>query len=315
MSYYKNIFLGMTRSFGLTYINDYREKDSRYGGNSPWNNTKQLGFYYELIKPFRLGRRLTFKPSLKVTETFKTIENLSDENSSNKLSDTFITSFKSSLNLRFRVATYMDWNLHYFMVTQKKLDPIINLVTFSNNMYFGDKIQVKNWVSYNSKTNNESFEKYKNRFTPVNTEVMWIPGCYITAYIQQSQLLNPIKFKSCKVDLIVRPTEKIHFSFGSFYQNCDDLNMPYTDNHKIKNILGVWWWITPKWELYYNVKTTSCVNLSHRKIDEYEFKLFRNLHCYILGIIWKLKNGESDVYFKFDIKTNMPLSKIKEISD
>jgi LPS-assembly protein len=311
VSYYKNTFLDVTRSFALTYVNDYKQKHNSQRDFS-WNNTNKLDMYYEFRKPFRLGERLTLKPSFKVMETFKIIESLSDGNNHSRLYKSFITSFKSSLNLRFRIANFMDWNLYYLIESSKKLDPIASLFTFSNNVYFGDKIQIKNWISCNFKVNGEISEKFKNKFTPLNTEITWFPRRYVTVYVQQSQFLNPFKLKSCKVDLTIGPAEKVYFNFGSFYQGYNNLNMPYSEKHKIKNVLGVGLWITPKWEFYYNVKTTSSIKLSYGKIDEHEFKLFRDLHCYILGIIWKLKNEKNDIYLKFDMKTNMPLSKKKK---
>jgi LPS-assembly protein len=311
VSYYKNTLLDVTRSFALTYTNDYEKKYDNHRDFS-WNNANKLGLYYELRKPFRLGKRFTFKPSLKIMETFKVIESLPWENSHSRLYKSFTTSFKSSLNLRFRLTSFMDWNLYYLMESSKKLDPITSLVTFSNNVYFGDKIQIKNWISYNFRLNGEISEKFKNSFTPLNTEMTWFPGRYVIVYVQQSLFLNSFKFKSCKVDLTIGPAEKVYFNFGSFYQGYDNLNMPYIEKHKIKSILGVGLWITPKWEFYYNVRTTSSIKLSYRKIDEHEFNLFRDLHCYILGIIWKLKNGENNIYLKFDMKTNMPFSRRKE---
>jgi LPS-assembly protein len=305
VSYYKNTFLDVTRSFALTYINDYKKKCDSHGDFS-WNIANKLGLYYELRRSFRLGEKFTFKPSLKVIESF------SGKNNHNRLYKSLITSFKSSLNLRFRPTNFMDWNLYYLIEGSKNLNPIANLVTFSNNVYFGDKFQIKNLVSCNFKVNGETSEKFKNRFIPLNTEMTWFPGRYVIVYAQQSQFLNPFKFKSWKVDLTVGPAEKVYFNFGSFYQGYDNLNMPYIEKHKIKNILGVGLWITPKWEFCYNVRTTSSVKLSYGKIDEHEFKLFRDLHCYILGIIWKFKNGKNDIYLKFDMKTNMPFSKRKE---
>ncbi len=39
-------------------------------------------------------------------------------------------------------------------------------------------------------------------------------------------------------------------------------------------------------------------------MPEQELKISRDLHCYVLGIVWKKSNNKEGIFLKFSAKTN-----------
>ncbi|MDR3256943.1 MAG: hypothetical protein LBT18_04800 [Endomicrobium sp.] len=316
-SYSKNIFFGITHNFVFTYSDDYK----KYSQDKFYKNTSQ--FDYNLQRRFRLGRKFTLKPALTLTENWQ------DKDNAGKADSSFVTRCTSSLNSRFMVTSWMNWNVNYSLKLRSKANCLsiedsakdygyeTNQTTFASNMYVGDRTQITNRFLYScKKERSEKSENNKKRWSPFYTEITWSPKYYITVYIQQSQLLDPFRFNSCQIDLrIGEPRSKIYFNFGAFYQRYNDTKMSYK-NDEINNVFGFGMWITPKWRFDYDIKTMISRDLSHSRMNEHEFKLYRDLHCYNLGMIWKIRNpNESEVYFKFDMKTNMPFDRKKENID
>ena len=186
----------------------------------------------------------------------------------------------------------------------------LNKVTLSNTMYFGEKITLENAITYN-------MHRYKSEpeplWLPIITELMWTPSHFITVYAEESQCIKPCQVNAFKLDLKVGELEKAYVNFTSIYQNysSDDTNENNEIRNEIKNVFGFGVWLTPKWRLDYHMRTTSPVNFFNVRMNDHEFRLYRDLHCWNFGIRWRVTNSanpDREISLKFGLKTNMPLS-------
>ncbi|MDR3253811.1 MAG: hypothetical protein LBT07_02465 [Endomicrobium sp.] len=269
----KNIFFGITHNFTFIYSRDYKQH--------AYINISYLN--YTLTKAFKLSRRFTLKPVFIITE------NWCDKDNSG-----FRTEYSGSLNSRYRATSWMDWNVNYSLTTNK--------VFFTNSMCIENKITARNTISYNLCRNEQDNLKI---WSPLVSEIVWTPKYYITAYITQSQFLNPFKCQSLKLDLKIGDIEKAYLKLGVFYQKDKDW--------RVDNILGLGLWLTPKWRFDYNIRINS--DYSKIMVNEQDMRLYRDGHCYNLGIRCRIIGKEHEEFFKFDIKTNMPFDKKKDSKD
>jgi hypothetical protein len=75
------------------------------------------------------------------------------------------------------------------------------------------------------------------------------------------------------------------FTLGKFYKNNN--NETIFNTKLLSNLVNLKVNLSHKWKLSYSLKTfTIC---SHNQTER-QLKLFRNIHCYRLGLIWKKKN-------------------------
>jgi LPS-assembly protein len=324
-SYSRKIFLGIRHDFYFMYQNVYRQY-LEYNifenfNNSLYKNDSRL--YYKLMRDFKFGNQFTLIPAIKIeAKQFS-----KDDISGQKQNGGFIINYIGSLNARFRVTDWMDWNVNYHLNTRTKMKSFDietskndygiekNSLSFNNNMYFGESITVQNFFAYSLKQYRYPEENIDNKCLPFATEIMCTFNPDITLFLKQEQFINPFKFNSIKLDLTIGKLEKAYLNFGTFYQRYDK-HLKLHRSREVDNILGVGIWLTPKWKLNCNIKTTiSFDSISNNRINEYEFRIFRDLHCYNFSITWQKradkKSGE--FFFKFNAKTNASSDKKKAI--
>ncbi|MCA6072458.1 MAG: hypothetical protein LE178_02835 [Endomicrobium sp.] len=278
-----------------------------------YRRTVKLG--YVLTKNYILRKGLTLNPTLVVTE------NWYDWDKNHKNKEKFFTQYYGASNLRFRATNWMYWNVNYAYQRRTKPNCLLNIdypaddygiesndVTLRNIMYLGENITVENKIKYNML---RSRSKPNPQYLPLTTELTWIPKDFITVIAKESQLMRPFKLGSFLLDLKVGELKKAFVNFITIYQNYDDDTGKTYKNDEIKNVFGFGVWLTPKWRLDYNIRTTLPVNFSGMRLNDHEIRLYRDSHCWHLGIAWKIINSakpDQDISFKFGLKTNMPFS-------
>ncbi|MCA6085679.1 hypothetical protein [Candidatus Endomicrobiellum agilis] len=301
-SYSRKIFLGVIHNFYFMHQNVYRTLSKN---KEPFCKNDSF-FYYKLMRDFKFGNQFTLVPALKIT-----VQHFNKDDFGEEKYGGFFIKYTYSSNARFRVTDWMDWNVNYAITNAitktkslgtKTLRNKKNSLSFNNNMYFGESVAVQNFFAYNL-----------NKYLPLPfvTEIMWTLNSDMTVFIRQEQFirqkqfLDTFKFNSLKLDLIIGNLEKVYLNFGTFYQRYDKFLNLYR-NREIDNILGVGIWLTPKWKLDFNVKTTIPFDsISNSKINEYEFRLYRDLHCYNFSITWKKQaDKESEFSLKLNAKTS-----------
>ncbi|MDR2426256.1 MAG: hypothetical protein LBD46_03635 [Endomicrobium sp.] len=314
--YPKKILWDLVNNFTFNYANMYK----RYTAVDPfYKNT--VDATYTVARDFKFGRKFTLKPSLGITENWYDKDDYGNEDNS------FNTRYFATLNSRLRVTRWMDWNLAYNVRIRSarnsfKIDDDsnehndygieTNSLSFTNYMYIGNRTTVRNFTSYN-------FVDYKTvqpvRWSPLTTEIIYTPKHYMTVYLKQTQSISPFLFKSAQLDITLGEIEKVYFNLGVFYQYYDEkLNpsMAYR-NQEIDNIIGFGLWLNPKWRLDYNIRITSRIDKIYSRMNEHEFKIYRDMHCYNFGLTWKIRGIYHEVFFKFDLKTNMPFSRTSDV--
>ncbi|MCA6071578.1 MAG: hypothetical protein LE168_04300 [Endomicrobium sp.] len=300
------------------YEHHYAEHDPKTKNAEHASKTKNHFFRntilleHTLVKNYRLCKNLTLKPTFRVTENFYDIDKKG--NRKNDFADLF-TQYHGRLDLRFRAASWMDWNAGYVCRIRTEPNHLLDIdkhaedygveyngVPLGNTMYLGEKITVENQIAYNMLRNRQPSKQYP-QWLPLITELTWTPKHFVTVIARETQLIKPCKFGSFLLDLTVGEPKKAYVNFTSIYQN-------YGDN-VIKNVFGFGVWLTPKWRLDYNIRTTLPVNFSDMRMNDQEIRLYRDGHCWHLGIGWKIIKSakpDSNIFFKFELKTNMPFS-------
>jgi LPS-assembly protein len=314
-SYSRNIFMGIIHKFYFRYQNVYVQYQNRQSyyfddyknyDNSFYKSDRYLN--YKLMRTFKFWNPLTLVPALKLE-----LAPISTDDFRKTGLDGLFTRYSGSLNIRFRVNDWMDWNSNYSLKAISKKNSLYvetsrndygigkNSISFNNNMYFGKQTMVQNSFSYNLQQYRSNDIK-NNRWSPFITEVICILN-NSTLSAKQVQVLNPFRFGSLNLDLTIGQLDKVYLNFGTFYQRYNRFGV--CKNREINNTLGFGLYLTPKWKIDCNTKATlSFDSLSQNKISEQELKISRDLHCYTLDIVWKkgIKNG--GVFFNFSTKTN-----------
>jgi len=326
ISYSRNIFMGIIHKFYFRYQNVYRQYQNKqsyyFDDNESYFNSfcKSSGYLnYKLMRTFKFWNPLTLVPALKLelapssTDDFREIG----------LSELFAR-YSGSLNIRFRVNDWMDWNANYSLKAITKKNSLYvetsrndygigkNSVSFNNDMHFGKQTTVQNSFSYDLRQyrSNDINDIKNSRWSPFITEVAYILNNCTTIFAKQVQVLNPFRFGSLNLDLTIGQWDKTYLNFDVFYQRYNKFGL--YKSREINNTLGFGVCLTPKWRVDYNIKTTiSFDSLSQNKIAGQELKISRDLHCYTLGIVWKkdIKNG--GVFFNFSPKTKKPIKEGK----
>jgi LPS-assembly protein len=319
-SYSRNIFMGIMHKFHFRYQNvygQYQYKQDHYSDDyETYDNFfhKRDSFItisylnYKLMKTFKFEDSFTVVPALKIELAPSSIGNFREK----KLDG--LLRYSGSLNTRFRVKDWMDWSVNYSLKAITKKNSLCmetssndygiekNSISFNNNMYFGKQTMFQNSFSYNLQQYRLNDTK-NNRLSPFVTEVTSILNNYITVFARQEQLLDPFRFASLNLDLTIGKLDKAYLNFDVFYQKYNKFEI--CKNQEINNTLGFGLCLTPKWRIDYDIKSTILLDsLSYDRIPEQELKISRDLHCYVLGIVWKKSNNKEGIFLKFSAKTN-----------
>lgn len=317
-SYFRNIFMGIIHKFHLSYQNvygQYRYKQSYYSDDyeTAYDNSDSFTIMsylnYKLMRTFKFGNPFTLVPALKIELSPPSIGNSREKKTAGLLR------YSGSLNTRFRVKDWMDWNVNYSLkaITEKNSlcmetssnDYGIekNSISFNNNMYFGKQTMIQNSFSYNLLQQHRLNDAKSNRLSPFITEACSILNSYITVFARQEQLLDPFKFGSLNLDLTIGKLDKAYLNFDTFYQRYNKFEP--CKNQEINNTLGFGLCLTPKWRIDYNIKAIIPLDsLSCGRIAGQKLKICRDLHCYTLGIVWEKTDNNEGIFFKFSAKTN-----------
>jgi LPS-assembly protein len=302
--YAKNLSIGVVQKPYLQYSHDYtkaKESNSYF-----YKNTILLK--YALTKNFKFGRKLVLKPNLEA------IGNWYDRDNSGSFKNARFIQYGGYVNARFRATSWMDCNIIYLYRANSWHDGSrieSSCFKLNNYMYIDDKITVRNVFEYSLLPNNSLSgitNQCKRPF--IITELMWTPKYFINVYAEEVQLMNPCKFNSLKFYAKLGYPQKVYIKFGAFYQNCSEAK-----NRKISNVLRFIVWLTPKWRFDYNVKATIPVDLSYMSVNNQEFRLYRDLHCYNFFITWrKTKYDSGNIFLKLSLKRNMPFKDANNLS-
>ncbi|MDR1122869.1 MAG: hypothetical protein LBL02_02460 [Endomicrobium sp.] len=306
--YYQRKFnWGIVHKPSFEYSNTYKKYDSTT--DAFYKSTAM--FSYNLIKSFRMVRRFILTPGLDV------FENWYDRSDKNELKNVFFTCYGGTFNTRFIATSWMDWNARYIVRVRTKANFLdidtdlqnygieINNIKFSNYMYSGDRITVSNFITYNLM---HGRKKTPKKWGALTSDLIWMPKYYITVYAQEAQWLeSPFKFNFL-LDIRVGDLTTSYFNLGLFYQRYDNSKEVHKNN-RVDSIIGFGLWLNPKWRFDYSIRNTIAVNTIHSRLNKHELKIYRDCHCYNLGIIYRKGSNDWGCGLRFDMKTNMPFTK------
>jgi LPS-assembly protein len=309
--YQRTLGLGIMHKPYFEYGNFYRKYNSKI--DPFYKNMAQ--FRYNINKNFKVGRRFSLTPGLEISN------NWYDKDDNNQLKNACLTHYGGTFNTRFRVLSWMDWNAKYTARAITKPNSLgidtslrnygieLNNVSLRNDMLIGERITVENRITYNLTHDRNSTPV---RWSPLYTDLNWFPKYNVNVLFQQSQLIDPqFKFNSLNATIGIKEySTNTFFNLGMFYQHYTNPSQAYM-NKRIRNTIGFGLWLTPKWRFDYNIRNIIAFdNITYSRLNDHELKIYRDSHCYKIGIIYtKRLNIEDKIEFKYDLKTNMPFSK------
>jgi len=304
---------GAISNFTFNFENQYNYEYEYNGENYNYNYVTSNADY-NITKDYKISKRLTLKPTLGLNETFQDSINPEDN------SDNFVTRYYGSLNARYRLAWWMDWNLSYESKIRSDANSLSidgdaddkgfekNALIFNNYMYLSSNFIVRNYTGYDFRDveNIDYIDWY-----PLITEITYAPSSKFTVYIKQQQDLNPFRFNSLQLDTKIGQLERVYLNFSAFY---------YEYRPEEADIVGgIGFWLNSKWRLDYLIRTTCKFRNFYLSGHDQEFKLYRDMHCFNFGTSFRLRESYYELYFKFEMKANVPtLSKkdgTKEIEE
>jgi len=259
---------------------------------------------YNITKDYRLTKRLTLKPTLGINETFYDSVDVTDDDKN------LTTRYYGSLNARYRLTWWMDWNLSYENKLRSEINSLAidtneydkgvekNAIMFNNYIYTNSNLIIRNITGYDLRNLNEPELTGHIDWYPFITELTYVPSSKITLYLKQTQNLHPFEFSSLQFDSMFGQLEKFYFKMSAFYYQTrpDELDL----------VSGIGFWLNSKWRLDYLMRITSKYKTMEWKGKDHEFKLYRDLHCFNLGTSFRLRETYYELYFKFEMKTNVP---------
>ena len=133
---------------------------------------------------------------------------------------------------------------------------------------------------------------------PFITELTYVPSSKLTLYIKQTQDLHPFEFKSIQFDSMFGKQEQCYFKMSAFYYQ--------TNPDEIDLVSGIGFWLNSKWRFDYLMRIKSKYKSMEWKGKDHEFKLYRDLHCFNLGVSFRLRDTYYETFLKFDMKANVP---------
>jgi len=297
--YPKNTF-GAVSNFSFNFENQYNY-EYEYNDNYYDYHYITSSADYSLTKDYKISKRFTLKPTLGINESFRDSINPED----NK--DSVISRYYGSLNARYRLAWWMDWNLSYDSKIRSASNSLSidsdsddngfekNALVFNNYMYLSSNFIVRNYTGYDFRDveNTDYIDWY-----PFITELTYAPNSKFTAYLKQQQDLNPFRFNSLQLDTKIGQLEKFYVNFSAFYYEYRP--------EEVDLVAGIGFWLNSKWRLDYLIRTTCRFTDIYWTGRDQEFKLYRDMHCFNFGTSFRLREDRYEFYFKFEMKANVP---------
>lgn len=315
------------KTFGL-YSNLTANVENRYNYEYTYNDKTYDYHYvtanvdYNLTNDYKINKNLTIKPTVGIREDYYSNRNPEDD------AYKFVTRYYSSLNTRYRLTYWMDWNLAYniklrtsensLALDNKKIeikttdDRTItytdngietNNVMFNNYMYFSSNIIVRNITGYDFRKLNNKELGYVDWY-PFITEITYTPTSKFTLYLKQQQGLDPFEFNSVQLDTTIGQLEHFYINFGTYYYS--------TSSDIISFVAGIGFWLNAKWRFDYVIRNKYSIEDHGFYGHDQEFRLYRDLHCFNLGASFRLREDYYELYFKFEMKANVPTYKKKD---
>lgn len=316
-SLYPTKTLGAISNFTFSFENktnyDYTYYDTETSSTTCDYRRISANADYSITKDYRITKKMTLKPTLGVNEVFYDSINPEDDKKN------FTTRYYGSLNARYRLTWWMDWNLSYegklrsdintLAVDSSYIDKGIekNAVLFNNYIYTNSNLIIRNTTGYDLRDrqylremNDIGVISWQDWY-PFATELTYVPSSKMTLYLKQTQNLHPFKFDSLQFDSMFGQLERFYFKFSAFYYQ--------TRPDEVDLVSGIGFWLNSKWRFDYTIRITcdytNNTDLNWKKKD-HEFKLYRDLHCFNLGGCFRVREDYYDLYFKFEMKSNVP---------
>jgi hypothetical protein len=267
-------------------------------------------FSQKIEKSLPVGKNITLTPSLGAGGDFEDKNDLGLEQHSAYLN------YSGGLNARLRLSRQMNWNFNYSAsaITDNNSTEIDTNrddygltkggVEFTNYYYLNTFAVLRNVISYDLRNFRTTGHV---RLSPLENELTLTPINNLAIYIRQLQAFEPdTKFQGLQSEIIIGQAGGTHLKVGVFYQ--------YYRPNEIDNSFGFSFWASPKWRIDYDMKTTSDFNNQHFGINEHQFYIYRDLHCYNLGFTWRVRRDLYQGYthetlFTFNLKLNKPVSR------
>jgi|GEM_PF-3140538 len=256
-----------------------------------------------IYKDLKINRKLTLTPKLGITQNWQ------DATSKINAEDIFVTRYYTSENLRYRLASWVDWNLaHTFKLRSMQNSTAIdesandfgiesNQISYINTMYPARRLTLRNSTSFDARTFRQSqYYTWTDRFSPIVNELTWFPSSFCNVYFREETTVAPLDVKLLQGLFNIGDTSVKYANLGLFYQNA------YPDQLGINFGFGTW--LGPKWKLDYSARAYSYNYLGNISLNDQEIKLYRDLHCWDMRFTYKKHISSEEYLVYLDLKVS-----------
>jgi hypothetical protein len=323
-SFYNKYTYDIYHKFDLSSKNFfYKERNDYIQKNLNLKNVTSLNYFIK--KNFPVNDKITLTATLQMTSRLSLIQyivgnqqetakhflfNLNSLlkynhcNQSFKTTSGLLPQCNGTLNCRSRFYDWWDCNIYYYYGNIYENSFRTHNVTVSNDIFILDNMHFRSAFIYNFyKTNiykmNSIIPNVNKNIPQFCTELVWTPHEDIDLYFNFAQSLYPVQCNYYNLYFTIKdPADIISCTIGTFYLR-NNYKSICQQQQLLNNFLGVDLSIIPKWKLNYSLKNFT---------NEFEqnCKLFRDIHCYRLGIVWKMKNKCHSFHLNFSMNMNIP---------
>lgn len=272
--------------------------------------SRGTGFYTKsgtldssIYRDYRIGRRTTATPQLGVSESW------ADHDSLGLLRHVFTTRYYNNLNIRYRLANWVDWDYGYNYLLRTRINDFspdteaddygeeTKRLFLTNSMYLTRKMTLRNSTGYDFRiTRTGVINDWREKLLPLVNELTWLPRYTATVYLREEQILYPAEMRSFQALAQFGDTAKSYVNLGTFYQSA------YPD--QLDFSIGFGFWPSSKWKIDINNKTTSYEYFGSFRTTYNEVKVYRDLHCWEASTTYRRIADVTEIYFQISLKAS-----------
>lgn len=294
---------------------------------SPYNSTLNMTFqnsyneagdFYEesAFTKVDIKRSYTFlRKKLSITPLLAVSENWDDP--LNVDSNSFITRYISSVNMRYYVSRSVTWDIGYNYTLRSKVNDFavdsdavdygqdLNQIYFQN-LYYHGRVNIKSSTSYNLVTNRgEVVDDWRQKFAPLVNELTWVPKRSLSLYVKETNnlyltYLDPIDstyLRSIQSILTVGQIDDQYVSLGAFYQADQPDNLGFNVSFGYRP--------NEKWKIDYRLVGNTPDKFNSINLNDQQVSIYRNLHCWELKVTYRrmltMPQPTQEIYFQLNL--------------
>lgn len=261
-------------------------------------------------------KKISFEPSAGLSENWQ-----SDQDAGDHLDPTDLTQGEgfTGLNMRHRLTRNLDYDIgHTYRVrwrpnTFRRDHASDDHGTEQNALNFFASYRPSSAVwgrattTYDLRdTESLGYHTPRQRFSPPTLDAGYSPNRWFSVSGRESFQLYPArKPQSSVMDFRLGPDDKAFFSSGFSYNVSRRGELDLKSGAAFQLTKG--WWLSG--DVRYTASGSGGIHYNAIDFTEKNLVVRRDLHCWVVRVSYRERPGVHEVYFRFDLKTNMDIGK------